>query len=125
MGSFRRVHVCYGINCRRGINLLIFAAQIVAGDNLCHERKYYLSPATIYAGNIVCRGHHRRQYTQVLYAARKKSPAYIVAVALYFYLYFLFIAFFICMVNGSKGVLCYSYFYVNLCFKYKNKVIIE
>ena len=53
-----------------------------------------------------------------MYAARKKSPAYIVAVALYF-LYFYF------LVNGSKGVLCYSYFYVNLCFKYKNKVIIE
>ena len=53
-----------------------------------------------------------------MYAARKKSPAYIVAVALYFHIsYFL--------VNGSKGVLCYSYLYVNLCFKYKNKVIIE
>ena len=38
---------------------------------------------------------------------KKKSPAYIVAVALYFYLYFLF------LVNGSKGVLCYSYLYVN------------
>ena len=53
-----------------------------------------------------------------MFAARKKSPAYIVAVALYFYVFYF-------LVNGSKGVLCYSYFYVNLSFKYKNKVIIE
>ena len=41
---------------------------------------------------------------------KKKSPAYIVAVAAYIYLYFL-----LCV--------CYSYLYVNLCFKYKDKVI--
>ena len=39
--------------------MLIFATQIVACDNLCREHQYKLSPATIYAGNIVCHGHCR------------------------------------------------------------------
>ena len=57
--------------------MLIFAAQIVAGDNLCREHKYYLS---------------RRQFMpEILFVVditgdniccKKKSPAYIVAVAL-------------------------------------------
>ena len=74
---------------------------------LCLYLRHNLLPVTTYAANIsiICR---RRQFMPEIlfvvditgdnihmYAARKKSPAYIVAVALYFYLYFLFIAFFI------------------------------
>ena len=104
MGSLRRVHFIYGIlNCRRGINCrrrqfmpeILFVMNIT-GDNICCKKK---SPA----------------YTNVL------SPLLFI----FIYIFYLSIYCFLYLVNGSKGVLCYSYLYANLCFKYKNKIIIE
>ena len=99
--------------------MLIFAAQIVTGATYAahisiNSRRRQFMPKILFVvgitGDNICR--------------KKKSPAYIVAVALYFYLYFLFIAFFIwLMVQREFRVI--HILYVILCFKYKNKVIIE
>ena len=119
MCSLRCVHVCYGINCRHGINYAYVCGTNCRRGNLCREHKYQLSPTTIYAENSVCRGHHRRQYMLQekitgMYCRRRSLLLSIFSFYCFFYL-----------VNGSKGVLCYSYFYVTLCFKCKNKVILE
>ena len=63
-----------------------------------------MSPVTTYAAIISINCRRQQFMPEILFVVdimsdniccKKKSPAYIVAVALYFYLYFLFIAFFI------------------------------
>ena len=100
---------------------------------LCLYLRHKLSPVTTYAANIsiICR---RRQFMpEILFVVditgdnicckKKITGIYCRSRSLFLSIFSIYC--FLYLVNGSKGVLCYSYLYVNLCFKYKNKVIIE
>ena len=96
---------------------------------LCLYLRHKLSPVTTYAANIsiICR---RRQFMpEILFVVditgdniccKTKSPAlYCRSRSLFLSIFSIYC--FLYLVNCSKGVLCYSYLYVNLCFKYKKQ----